>query len=205
MLGFIKKDLLLIKYNCKILLALFIIYAIMTINGELNLYFIQPFLTITLVFSTFSYDNFNNWDIYALTLPNGRKNIVRSKYILMFLLIILISLIVTVFSYLVVYLNNKIDYSNIFPIMLITAFVSILIQDLIYPIIFKFGIEQARIMIFILVFAVSILGGIVFKYVSVDVIANILSFIYNYLGFIVLIFTYISYKISENIYLKKEF
>ena len=31
--------------------------------------------------STFSYDEFNNWNSYVATLPNGRKNAIIAKYI----------------------------------------------------------------------------------------------------------------------------
>ena len=84
MLGFIKKDLLMIKSNIKILAILLLIYIVMAFQGQLYLSFLLPFMGVMIMVSTFSYDTFNKWDAYAVTLPNGRKNSVRGKYIIFY-------------------------------------------------------------------------------------------------------------------------
>ena len=75
MLGFIKKDLAMIKSNFKSLIFLVIIYLLLGLYGQMDISFILPFISVMLIMTTFNYDNYNKWDAYAATLPNGRINI----------------------------------------------------------------------------------------------------------------------------------
>ena len=81
MLGLIKKDFLILKANSKSMAIIFIIYLMMAFQGVFDVTLIVPLIGIMLFISTFSYDDFNNWNSYAVTLPDGRKNVVRAKYI----------------------------------------------------------------------------------------------------------------------------
>ena len=70
MLGLIKKDFFMIKSNLKTMIIIFIAYFIMMIQGNLEMTFIIPIIGIILFISTFSYDDFNNWNSYVVTIPN---------------------------------------------------------------------------------------------------------------------------------------
>ena len=74
MIGFIKKDLAMIKSNFKLMGILLFFYVVMGLLGEMDISFILPFMSVMIMISTFSYDNYNKWDAYSVTLPNGRKN-----------------------------------------------------------------------------------------------------------------------------------
>ena len=93
--------------------------------------------------------------------------------------------------------------------MLGTIFGTLLVLTFMYPIIYKFGVEKARIFIFIIVFGIVIIGGFIIQYIDLSNILKTLSLLENYLVIILIALTiimvYISYKISEKIYLKKEF
>ena len=91
MLGLIKKDFLLIKANLKSMIIIFVIYIMLAFQGTFDVTFIIPLIGIMLFISTFSYDDFNNWNSYAVTLPNGRKNVVRAKYIASIILTIILA------------------------------------------------------------------------------------------------------------------
>lgn len=93
MLGLIKKDLLLIKANLKSMIIIFVIYIMLAFQGTFDVTFIIPIIGIMLFISTFSYDDFNNWNSYAVTLPNGRKNVVRAKYIVSIILMIILAVV----------------------------------------------------------------------------------------------------------------
>lgn len=80
MLGLIKKDFLIIKANLKSMVITFIVYLMLAFQGTFDVTFIIPIIGIMLFISTFSYDDFNNWNSYAVTLPDGRRNVVRAKY-----------------------------------------------------------------------------------------------------------------------------
>ena len=73
MLGLIKKDFLLIKANLKSLSIIFIVFIVMMFQGSFDVAFVMPLLGIMMFISTFSYDDFNHWNSYAITFPNARK------------------------------------------------------------------------------------------------------------------------------------
>ena len=98
MIGFIKKDIAMIKSNFKLMGLLFIVYAVMGLLGEMDMSFVLPFLSIMIMISTFSYDNYNKWDAYSITLPNGRKNSVKAKYLATILMILIVSIITIILS-----------------------------------------------------------------------------------------------------------
>ena len=209
MLGFIKKDLLMIKSNIKIFVILLIIYVFMTFQGQMDLSFLLPFMSVMIMMSTFSYDTFNKWDAYAVTLPNGRKNSVMGKYIATIILIEITTIIITILSFTISYAKTKIiDFENIIGTIFGSLFATILLQSFMYPAMYKFGPEKARIGIFVVVFGVAIIGGTVAKYVDLSPMIKMLDSIGTYWMIVfpvtMILMLYISYKASERIYFKKE-
>ncbi len=210
MIGFIKKDLAMIKSNFKLLGFLVIIYIVMILLGYMDISFILPFMSVMIIISTFSYDNYNKWDAYSISLPNGRKNNVKSKYITTILMLLLVSIIIVILSFIISYINTQtINYEQTLISTLGTIFGTLLVLTFMYPIIYKFGVEKARILIFIIVFGLAIIIGLISKYIDLSNILKSLSFLENYLVIILIItsiiMVYISYKISEKIFMNKEF
>ena len=210
MIGFIKKDLAMIKSNFKLLGILIVTYSILGLLGKLDISFLLPFITVMIMISTFSYDNYNNWDAYSICLPKGRKNSVKAKYMATIIMILVISFITGIISLLISYLNFKvINYEQILITLLGTIFGTLLVITFMYPIIYKYGIEKARISIFLIIFGLFILIGFISKYIDFTFISNILSLLEYYIIPIIIILmilmVYISYKISARIFWKKEF
>lgn len=210
MLGLIKKDLLMIKSNIKTLFIILVVYGVMAYQGQMDLSFILPFMSVMIMISTFSYDAYNKWDAYACCLPNGRKNSVRAKYIATLLLIIITTAIVTILMIAIASVRTKtIDLESVFSSILGTAFATIILQSFMYPSIYKFGVEKARIGIFIVVFGIAIVGGIIAKYIDFKPMFQVLDNLGNYwmiiLPVVMILVLYLSYKISEGIYKKKEY
>ena len=208
MKGLIKKDLLMIKSNFKTLGIIFIIYTILGFQDSMNIGILIPFLGSMMIMSTFSYDSYNKWDAYAITFPNGRENIVKSKYLANFLFVSLLSIFELLILLVISFIQKEIS-SSIFLSIYTMFFATMVFQDLIYPIIFRFGIEKARLSIFLAVFILilAIIG--IAKLLSFKIFAGFLNLVKNHLflslTLILIIMTYISYKISQKIYLKKEF
>ena len=210
MIGFIKKDLAMIKSNLKLLGILIVVYAIMGLMGKMDISFIIPFMCVMIMISTFSYDNYNKWDAYSISLPNGRTNSVKSKYITTILMTIIVSIITVILAFIISYVNTKvINYEQILVTMFGTVFGTLLVLTVMYPIIYKFGVEKARIGIFIIVFGTVIIGSLLANYIDITNLLTSLSFLKDYLILILIIITlimvYASYKISEKIFTKKEF
>lgn len=206
MLGLIKKDFLIIKNNLKLIIVMLMVFFIMALGGQFNISFIPTFIIVMLFISTFSYDEYNNWDAYAITLPGGRKNIVKSKYIASLFLTLLSAVITVLLNYLISVINNT-AVNELISSLLGSICAIVIIQSIMYPLIFKFGMEKGRIVLFILVF---VMVGVISLLKNIIKTPNILVVLFNDYWFIVIpiilvISLLISYKISEKIYLKKEF
>ncbi len=210
MIGFIRKDLAMIKSNFKLLAILTIVYLGMSLAGQMDISFILPFMCVMIMISTFSYDEFNNWNAYVVTFPNGRKNSVKAKYIATLLMIVIVTIITTILSFIISYVRTStIDYINILEMTFGLIFGTLLVQTFMYPIIYKFGIEKGRIAIFIIVFGIVISGGLLSQFIDLSGVLNALSFLENYWVITIIILsvllTYGSYRISLAIEMKKNF
>lgn len=209
MKGLIKKDLFIIKSNLKFILLMFLVFTIMAFQKEGDLSSLPSLTSVMLFLSTFSYDEYNKWDSYAITFPRGRKNIVKAKYLSTLILIVTSTLITTILSLGINYLNNNLNSGETLQTSLIVMSITVLLEAIMYPIIFKFGIEKARSFIFIGIFIfTSIISIFIFK-AKITFSSELIIFLEKYLliiaPIIVTVLLLISYYISQKIYLKKEF
>ena len=210
MIGLIKKDLLILKSNLKSLIIIFLIFMIMSIQGQMDLSFLLSFICVVMMMSTFSYDDYNKWDAYSITLPNGRVNSVRAKYLTTILVVLISTIVVTILSFLTTFIKNKIiNYEYTLILMFGNNFAIALLMSLMYPAIYKFGIEKARIGIFVIIFTLGFGIGLISKYINLSLLIKILGFVLKIwfitLPIIAVLTLYISYRISLKICLKKEF
>lgn len=195
------------KGNLKLIIVMLVVFFIMALQGQFNISFIPSFIIVMLFMSTFSYDEYNNWNAYAITLPGGRKNIVKSKFVAGLFLTLLSIVITVVLNCLVSVINSNLKFDDFVSTLLGSVSAIVLIQAIMYPFISKYGMEKGRIILFILSFA--IVGLIVLFSKVINIPLNIISFFNNYwfiiVPIILTISLFISYKISKKIYLKKEF
>lgn len=210
MLGLIKKDLLLIKANLKSMIIIFVIYIMLAFQGTFDVTFIIPIIGIMLFISTFSYDDFNNWNSYAVTLPNGRKNVVRAKYIVSIILMIILAVVAFFIGIGISYIKtNSINLDEIISSLMGTMLSSVIIISLLYPIVFKFGATNGRIILFAVVFGIAGIGTLIAQFIDMTPIINIINKLDNYLliaiPIIYIILLGISYLISSKICQNKEF
>lgn len=210
MLGLIKKDFLLIKANLKSLAIIFIVYLMLAFQGTIDITFIVPLIGIMLFISTFSYDDFNNWNSYAVTLPDGRKNVVRAKYIASIILTVILGIVSLGLSIGIGYAKtNSINLEEMISSLMGTALSSVIIISLLYPIIFKFGSTKGRIILFGVVFGITGIGAFIAKFVDMTFIINMINGLDNnsiiVIPIISIILLGISYLISNKIYQNKEF
>jgi len=207
MLGLIKKDFLMLKGNFKTWLILLFVYIVMVFQESMSLAFLLPFMCVVTMLSTFSYDIYNKWDAYVCSLPDGRKNSVKAKYIATLLLILVTVIITTIIiDY---YRTNAVNLESIVESIFGAIFATTLLQSIMYPAIYKYGVEKARIAIFIVVFGFALIGGVLSKYIDFESIIQGLTFLENYtmiiIPIVIVVMLYISYKISESIYIRKEY
>ena len=210
MLGLIKKDFLLIKANLKSMVIIFIVYLILAFQGTFDVIFIMPLIGIMLFISTFSYDDFNNWNSYAVTLPDGRRNVVRAKYIASIILTVILGAVALAIGAGISYTKtNSINVDEIMSSLMGTMLSSVIIISLLYPIVFKFGATNGRIILFAVVFGIAGIGALIAQFVDTTPIINMINRLDSYsliaIPIISAILLGISYLISNKIYQNKEF
>lgn len=210
MLGLIKKDFLLIKANLKSMVIIFIVYLMLAFQGTFDVTFIIPLIGIMLFISTFSYDDFNNWNSYAVTLPDGRKNVVRSKYIASIILTVVLGIIALAIGIGISYTKtNVINLDEIISSLMGTVLSSVIIISLLYPIVFKFGATNGRIILFAVVFGIVGIVALVSNFIDMTSVIKMINGLDNYslitIPIISVILLGISYLISNKIYQNKEF
>ena len=209
MLGLIKKDLLMIKGNLRqaiLFLGVFIILALQ----ENNIIVIVPvFVSMMIFMTTFSYDEYNKWEAYAISLPVSRKNIVKAKYVASIILWVIALLVTVVITGIMGIFEQNLNYSEMFGMILGCVFSIVLLEAVMFPLIFKFGVEKGRIGVFIGVFVIAALLGFIFTGIDLENANGFIEFFNNYyyilIPLVAVILMVISYFISKRIYLKKEF
>ena len=210
MLGLIKKDFLLIKANSKSMIIIFIIYLMMAFQGTFDVTFIVPLIGIMLFISTFSYDDFNKWNSYAVTIPDGRKNVVRAKYIASIILTVILGAVALAIGVGIDYVKtNSINLDETISALMGTVLTSVIIISLLYPAIFKFGATNGKIILFAVVFAIAGVGALISNFVDMTSVISMINELDNYeliaIPIISIILLGISYLISNKIYQNKEF
>ena len=94
--------------------------------------------------TVFSLDKACGWDTYAISLPLTRKEIVEARYLFAFLIDIGVSLACCLLMLLRGLINGGVNIPeslhSLFQILLVT----ILMQLLLFPVIYKLGVEKAR-------------------------------------------------------------
>ena len=220
--GLIKKDL----YNLssyKTSLIIVIIFCGIAIIGTGNINF-GPIIICTIIgmisLSTFSYDEISKSNKYILTLPTNRKEIIKAKYILAvgstilggILGIILTIIIANIMNYVRPEKLIDLNYESLITTTIGGMFGISLIQAIQIPSIYKWGAEKGRVQMFILVFILIVLvagvGYLIMKS-SFNIDLSKIENIMQQYGLILLlalmaVMYYISYKVSNKIYNKKE-
>lgn len=212
MKGLIIKDILNLKSYIKqllLVLVFFTIYGFAMNNGAVVAVMFVVFTSMTVI-TSMGYDEKANWNKYALTMNITRKDIVASKYVF-FILSIIIGFIIGIISSLGinVILKETLNIEELLISSMVSTSVFIIVYSIIIPIIFKIGTEKARIIMIAIFFIPSIIVylGIEFfkdKNIPIPDENTLMSIIYI-IPVITIVVLFISYKISINIFSKKEF
>ncbi|HAQ41200.1 MAG TPA: ABC-2 transporter permease [Clostridiales bacterium] len=151
MTGLLLKDFLNLKRHSKVYLILMIFYFILGIASKDFAMFgsmITVFAAIMPI-TSMAYDEKNNWDRYALTMPISRKDLVLSRYIFGMIFLCAAFIITLV-------INLVLGGSSIFEVIMTNLGIfalGIIIMSVIFPVIFKFGVEKGRIFMMMVLLA----------------------------------------------------
>lgn len=86
--GFLKRDFYLISASIRIYLLFIAAFGILVVFTDMSSGFMMLYVAIFAMSSMtglFNYDEFNHWTAYAATVPNGRRDMVKARYVLLLL------------------------------------------------------------------------------------------------------------------------
>ena len=146
MIGLLKKEYYLMEGQMKswLIVAVFCFFYSYFMNADSFLFMLIILIGIMSTMTVFSLDNACGWDTYAISLPLTRKEIVEARYLFAFLIDIGVSLACCLLMLLRGLIKGGVNIPeslhSLFQILLVT----ILMQLLLFPVIYKLGVEKAR-------------------------------------------------------------
>lgn len=209
MKGLLLKDFYCLKQNLKYMFFVLLLFGIIFIpQGNNGFSSVLIMLFAMMVITTLSYDHAGKWDNFALTMPITRKMLVQSKYVLLLLMLlagIVISLLCSVIG---AAFKGFLDFTETGVEIGTVAMVAVWMASLLLPLIYKFGVERARLFL-MLVFALPVVIIMVvtsmFKDVSMpNITPEQLAPLAAVLPILTIFVYIVSYMISVKIYQKKE-
>lgn len=211
MKGLILKDFLnLRKYSRTVLLVIgfYLLFSLMMDSISFLTGMIVLLMTMTAV-TSFSYDDMAKWNVYALTLPVSRRDMVLSKYILALLLALGGSLISLLFGVgFAFYRHQQLDEQ--FIIIAVVFGVALVFISILFPLIYRYGVEKSR-MFMMIIFAAPTAAFVILSntgfVMSAGEITRWEQIIHSLLWLVpvaVAALFWISYLISYRIYMKKD-
>lgn len=203
MTGLILKDLLNLKKQAKVYLILVIFYFVYGAVFESSSMFssMMTMIAVMIPLTAMSYDERSKWDRYALTMPISRKVIVASRYLLGMIFIAA----AFVLSVLVNMVFSKMYSIESILISLASLSAGITVMSVIFPLLFKYGVEKGRILMMLVLFTpIAILMMVSKLGLSMPDEETIKTFIFLS-PIIALMLLLVSIYISLSIYRKKEF
>jgi hypothetical protein len=226
--GLLTKDLLQLKSYQKTLIV-FILVFLGTAIAQSNAKGVSSMLIFMMTFglgmfsmASFSYDEMAKADIYLLSMPLTRKDMVKEKYILSICAVIIGAIIGLVASLVgnIALSYIKPEFSGIeFNVMetlglLVGSILGVgLMQCIQIPCVFKWGAEKGRIQILVIIGLLALIIGGAFMLIgkmdlAISPTQEIQNFVMTYLPVILLVVAvgiyYGSYRISLKIVKKKE-
>ncbi len=203
MIGLILKDFINLKKQSKMIGVLAIFYLIFSKATNNNSMFgaIMLMIFAMMPITALSFDEKANWDKYGLTMPVSRTQMVLSKYILG----IILSLFALILNFIAqILLGTEMNIENIIIILVIFG-ISIVFISLMLPIIFKFGVEKGRMLMFVVLMLPTMIILLFKDFIKAPPSDEVIEKALYALPVVIIVILIISILMSINIYNKKEF
>lgn len=157
MTGLILKDLLILRKTLRSYLFMLIVYVGIAFTGVWSADIVGVLLVVMVVMlpmNVFAYDKQAKWDTYGLALPVGRTKTIAARYLCV-LLLCLLSVGLTAILGVMLYAAGRVEEPVEFLVSCsVMGLMSVLVNAIMLPFLYKFGPERARMMFF------GIMGGI---------------------------------------------
>lgn len=202
MKGLLRKDLYNLKEQIKVylILPMMAIFFAVQMDSLESAQAIFGMLIILIPISSFAYDEYSDFNSYALTLPLRRSDLVYSKYLLSFLVGIvsfLIALLTTLILYTVFGDTHFIgaDMRSIILAQSIAFFGIFLMAAMLFPILFKYGSNKGRMIMVILFVSFSIACYAIFS-LDITISASFIDFVLRNIIWIAIILFVVVFALS---------
>lgn len=210
MKSLILKDLYNIGHNIKRLPLILAILAVINNPKSGVVGYISTCVIICsmMVITTFSFDNISTWNKYAVIMPISRKDVVISKYIMLFIFSIFgmiagffISTVIGVFF-------RNFIIKEVMLESIVSLFISMFLGSIIIPLLYKYGVEKARFLIIICFVIPSFLFSWIVNFINklnIKIPTGFnLNILFACLPILAIAFIILSINISYKIFKKQE-
>lgn len=159
MKGLIIKDILNLRKILKTSFLMLVFFTLITYNSKNPNFLVGIFvLILTMQFiSSIAFDEQSKWNVYALTMPISRKDIVLSKYIISILLSIIGLLLSTTVAYFIILPKSNFTSLELLISAYVTFGIAMLFLSILLPLIYKYGVEKSRMLMLIVISIPSLL------------------------------------------------
>ena len=163
MTGLILKDFLILRKSLRSYLFMMIVYAAIAFTGVWSADIVGVLMVVVVMMlpmNVFAYDKQCQWDTYGLALPVGRTKTVAARYLCV-LLLCLFSVALTAVLGVALFAAGRVEEPVEFMVSCsVMGLMSVLVNAIMLPFLYKFGPERARMMFF------GIMGGVVLLIVA---------------------------------------
>ncbi len=163
MTGLILKDFLILRKTLRSYLFIMIVYAAIAFSGVWTADIVGVLMVVVLMMlpmNIFAYDKQCQWDTYGLALPVGRTKTVAARYLCVLLLCIFSVALTAVLGVALFAAGRVEDPVEFMVTCSVMGLMSVLVNAIMLPFLYKFGPERARMMFF------GIMGGVVLLIVA---------------------------------------
>lgn len=158
MTGLILKDFLILRKSLRSYLSVLIVYAAIAFTGVWTADILGVLSVVTVMMlpmNVFAYDKQCQWDTYGLALPVSRTRTVAARYVCV-LLLCLFSIGLTAIFGVALFAVGRVEEPVEFMVTCsVMGLMSVLVNAIMLPFLYKFGPERARMMF------LGIMGGVV--------------------------------------------
>lgn len=206
MKGLLLKDILSLRKYMRTLLLMAAVYAALTyfVDSSAFLSGMIVLMCAMVPVTSFTLDHQAGWNVYELSLPISRKDIVRGKYLLALLFTLFGAGIAIAVGLLFSVLNRGISLPETLTLSYALFAVGLIFASILLPLVFKFGPEKARLMV-IAVFAVPTAAFVALTSAGSKLPdTQFLNLLFLLSPLILAIVLTLSYLASRAIYEKKE-
>lgn len=162
MKGLLLKDFYMTAKYCRSFLLIVVVFLAVSFFGKDNVFFIlYPVLISSMIPVTLmSYDEHDKWNVYSLTLPYTRGQLVSAKYLTGLIFgsaAYVVSLAATIVH---MQLNGYFSLDSLLGMAVILLALGMLAPTLLLPLVFKFGTEKGRIAFYIMIGLMTAAGAL---------------------------------------------